>query len=132
MNNTNTPLKTRIHKKGTSESPRLVLDAAQKYKVYRWIEGNKPLCEKRSADELAELASKEIGFDISSTSILTFRNAVYPEMKRVRIQAKPNEAFELRSRIDKLEQNFEEMERYSNYLCEEINRLEKMIKGTAI
>lgn len=127
MSNTNTP-KVRIHKKGTSESPRLVLDASQKYKVYQWVEKNKSLCEKRAAEELAELASKEIGFSISSTSILTFRNAVYPELKKVRVYGKPDQVSELKSRVERLEQKIEEMDRYSNYLCEEISKLEKIMK----
>ena len=131
MNTATTSATSRIHKKGASESPRLVLDAAQKYKVYQWVEKNKPLCEKRAAEELAQIASRDIGFNISSTSILTFRNAVYPELKRARASEKPDQLSQLENKVRELEQKIKEMEEYSDYLCKQMNELEKFVTDKA-
>jgi tetrahydromethanopterin S-methyltransferase subunit G len=127
MNTATTQSTSRIHKKGASESPRLVLDAAQKYKVYQWVEKNKELCEKRAAEELAQIASKDIGFNISSTSILTFRNAVYPELKRARPNEKSDDSSQLKKRLNELEQRIKDAEEYSDYLCKQMNELEKIV-----
>jgi len=129
MNNTTLPSPKRLHKKGVTESPRLVLDAVQKYKVYQWVEKNKEMCEKKSAEELAQTASKDIGFSISSTSILTFRNAVYPDLKRVRSSVKTDHSAQLSARVDALESRMNDMDAYCNYLCEEMNKLESTIKA---
>ena len=60
------------------------LTAEQKVALTLWIHKNKELCEKCSSIEIAEKFSLESGIKVSSSSVLTTRNAVFPTMKRVR------------------------------------------------
>jgi len=60
------------------------LMAAEKAKLTIWINENKEMLSMGSSHELAEIASKELGFEISNSSILTIRNSIFPEMVKPR------------------------------------------------
>lgn len=60
------------------------LSANQKVALTLWIHKNEDLCRKSSSFELADKFKDEHGFDVSSSSIITTKNAVFPSMKRTR------------------------------------------------
>lgn len=88
------------------------LSAEQKYKLIKWIEGNK-FKSALKATRAAEVASFELGFPVSPSSILTHRVIVYPEMRQInkgRVGGGNNlfvTVSELVKRVEKIEHNFQ-------------------------
>ena len=70
--------------KGQGAHASMQLNASQKVALTLWIHGNKELCEKLSSFDIAEKFKDETGIAASTSSIITTRNAVFPEMKRTR------------------------------------------------
>lgn len=60
------------------------LNASQKASLTIWLSLRREDCETKTAHELSLIASKELGFDVSESSINTHRLAVFPEMKKQR------------------------------------------------
>ena len=74
--------------KGKGQSTSRQLSASEKVTLTLWMDKNKEACENSSADELAVKFKEETNIEVSISSILTMRNAVFPDMKRTRQQRK--------------------------------------------
>lgn len=70
--------------KGKGISTSRQLNASEKVRLTLWMHINKEICEKLSAEELAVIFKEETDINVSNSSILTMRNAVFPEMKKTR------------------------------------------------
>jgi len=75
-----------MNAKGQGKTQSMQLNAEQKVALTLWIHQNKEVCEKNSSFDIAQLFKQETGISVSSSSIITTRNAVFPEMKRARKQ----------------------------------------------
>ena len=72
------------NKKGKGNRESRQLSASEKVMLTLWMDKNKDACENLSADHLVIRFKAETGNEVSISSILTMRNAVFPEMKRTR------------------------------------------------
>lgn len=70
--------------KGQGGHTALQLNAEQKVALTLWIHQNEDLCERLQSSELANAFKEQSGITVSTSSILTTRNAVFPRMKRAR------------------------------------------------
>lgn len=70
--------------KGNGQKLAMQLSAEQKVQLTLWIHGNKDSCATMSSHELVEKFRAETGISVSSSSIITIRNAVFPDMKKIR------------------------------------------------
>lgn len=70
--------------KGEGTRAAMQLNASQKVSLTLWTYSNKELFEKMSSFDIAERFKAETGITASTSSIITTRNAVFPEMKRTR------------------------------------------------
>ena len=66
------------------------------------MDKNKDLCENLSAEELVIKYKEENNMDVSISSILTMRNAVFPEMRKTRRPRTPK--FDPSEMIEKMNQ----------------------------
>jgi hypothetical protein len=74
--------------KGQGGHTSMQLTADQKVALTLWIHKNEDLCKSHSSFELADKFKSESGIIVSSSSIITTRNAVFPSMKRTRSRSK--------------------------------------------
>jgi len=59
-------------------SDRNVLNCEQKIKVTLWIQNHKEECGKHDSIQLARIASKDLGFSVSYSTIRTNRDIIHP------------------------------------------------------
>jgi|WetSurMetagenome_2_1015567.scaffolds.fasta_scaffold1705258_1 hypothetical protein len=80
------------------------LSADEKWKLSKWIEENKEKAFLK-AEKAAEIATMSLGFSVSSSSILTHRGVVYPEMRRASPTYRPGAKtfIEFTERIKRIE-----------------------------
>jgi hypothetical protein len=78
-----TTIKNR-NSKGKGQSTSRQLSASEKVTLTLWMDKNKDACVNLSADELAIRFKQESSIDVSISSVLTMRNAVFPELKKTR------------------------------------------------
>jgi hypothetical protein len=89
--------------KGEGNRTSLQLSSDQKVALTLWIHKNKNLCEAMSSAELAEKFQSETRIKVSTSSILTTRNAVFPSMKKTR-NKDGQPAFDINLIIEKMNQ----------------------------
>ncbi|SRR6266404_7848919 len=65
---------------------KITLNASAKVKLTIWISNHKEECATLTAEQLVVKAKTDLGFDISKSSINSFRNNVHPEMKVVKVE----------------------------------------------
>jgi hypothetical protein len=88
--------------KGKGQSTSRQLSASEKVTLTLWMDKNKDACVNLSAEELVIRFKEETGLDVSVSSILTMRNAVFPEIKRTYQPRKQN--FDPTELIEKMNQ----------------------------
>jgi hypothetical protein len=88
--------------KGKGQSTSRQLSASEKVTLTLWMVKNKDACQNLSADELVIRYKEETSMDVSISSILTMRNAVFPEMKRT--SKLRNSKFDSTEIVDKINQ----------------------------
>ena len=81
---TNNMKNSNTKQKGEGNHSSRQLSASEKAKLTIWIFHNKDLCESKNSHDLARLAIDALGFDISESSILTIKNSVHEDLRRVR------------------------------------------------
>jgi hypothetical protein len=91
-------------KVGNMKNNHRALTADEKWKLLKWIEGNKEMAFLKS-EAAAAAAALSLGFSVSPSSILTHRSVVHPGMKRKSPTYRPGaKTFsEFVSRIERIE-----------------------------